>query len=364
MITSPDPAPVRTTARAAERAVAKVPEASGAGRVFGDFVEEVPAGAPEAAAGEAETQPQPVQFPAAADLVAKIAGEEEVPDTAWTEREGGTEVSAAAAVAVAAEGGDGLMLDAAMPVPAKDARGAAERSAGFAMPGTAATPAAMAVPGEAPDPEQPASDGDPEPPASAAADVPSPPSPAEPRAAASAPAPAQLQASADMALKPLAIEGWRLAPAQTETPSAPPAGPSASVAAASSARDVAGQITLVIGQTAQRDIEIRLDPPELGRVQIQLNPHEGGLQALVLADRPETQDFLRRHGDMLVRDLEEAGYGQVSLDFAAGEEAPRRDAPGFDRRFAPVPGIAADPAAAILAPPPRRAAGDGLDIRI
>jgi hypothetical protein len=104
-------------------------------------------------------------------------------------------------------------------------------------------------------------------------------------------------------------------------------------------------------------VEIRLDPPELGRVQIQLNPGDGGLQAVVLAERPETQDLLRRHAETLARDLNAAGYTNVSLDFAAGgEAAPRRDEP---ESGGPAPTAAVEIAVA-----PARAPADGLDIRL
>jgi flagellar hook-length control protein FliK len=128
-------------------------------------------------------------------------------------------------------------------------------------------------------------------------------------------------------------------------------------------RDLSGQITLAVTQATQPEIEIRLDPAELGRVQIRLNPTEGGgLQALVMAERPETHDFLRRNADALMRDLNDAGYTQVSLEFATGgEQAPRRDAPE-ERRYAR--GFDSAPAFASAPEPRRRQAGDALDIRL
>ena len=81
---------------------------------------------------------------------------------------------------------------------------------------------------------------------------------------------------------------------------------------------------MAIGRTSDDRVEIRLDPPELGRVQIHLTRLDGGVQAVVLADRPETQDLLRRHAEALARELGQAGYDTVSLDFAAGARGPRR----------------------------------------
>ena len=85
---------------------------------------------------------------------------------------------------------------------------------------------------------------------------------------------------------------------------------------------VIGQVAVAISKASDRKVEIRLDPPELGRVQIHLTPIDGGVQAVVMAQRPETQDLLRRHAEMLAHELGAAGYGNVSLDFAAGGEAP------------------------------------------
>jgi hypothetical protein len=109
-------------------------------------------------------------------------------------------------------------------------------------------------------------------------------------------------------------------------------------------------------------VEIRLDPPELGRVQIQLVPTDGGLQATVLADRPETGDLLRRHAAELARALGEAGYGEVSLDFAAGGEAPRDEAPAPPRAAWSAPLAAVEPAAPPT--PAARHGGGPLDVRL
>jgi hypothetical protein len=128
---------------------------------------------------------------------------------------------------------------------------------------------------------------------------------------------------------------------------------------------VAGQVAVAIARAAEEKLEIRLDPPELGKVQIHLTRHEGGIQAVVLADRPETQDLLRRHAEVLARELGEAGYDSVRLDFAGGEaRAGRDEAPDFDwaTQAAPGPAVAAE--APAPAAQPRRSAAGGLDVRL
>ncbi len=130
---------------------------------------------------------------------------------------------------------------------------------------------------------------------------------------------------------------------------------------------IVGQVAVAIGKASDRRVEIRLDPPELGRVQIHLTTTDGGLQAVVLADRPETQDLLRRHAEVLARELGAAGYDSVSLDFAAGGDA----APGREGAFAAAPRAPdwAQVAPAAVTPEtlvaaPRRGAAGGLDVRL
>ncbi|MEL6479470.1 MAG: flagellar hook-length control protein FliK, partial [Pseudomonadota bacterium] len=65
-------------------------------------------------------------------------------------------------------------------------------------------------------------------------------------------------------------------------------------------------------------IEIRLDPPELGRVSMTMTITEQAVSALVSAERPEIADLMRRHADQLQRDLSAAGYGDVDLQFSDG----------------------------------------------
>ena len=84
-----------------------------------------------------------------------------------------------------------------------------------------------------------------------------------------------------------------------------------------------------------------------------------------MADRPETQDLLRRHAEVLARELGQAGYDSVSLDFAGGEARAGRD-------DAPEPRLGAGGAGAVPPPRPRprrpprrgRSAAGGLDVRL
>ena len=183
------------------------------------------------------------------------------------------------------------------------------------------------------------------------------PAPTPQPAASAGPVQAHALVSSDAAppqwhLTPSPVAG----PARTDAPVPTPVQVSPQV--------VVGQLAFAVGQTHDRRVEIRLDPPELGRVQIHLKPIDGGVQAVVLADRPETQDLLRRHADQLARELGEAGYGSVSLDFAAGGDTePHRESAPLSAMLATAPSAtdAVQPAAAALRP---NAMTGGLDIRL
>lgn len=132
----------------------------------------------------------------------------------------------------------------------------------------------------------------------------------------------------------------------------------------------AAQISAQIGLAARTGtgggdrVEIRLDPPELGRVHLSFTVERDGIAALVSADRPEVVDLMRRHGDILQRDLTAAGYRNVTLDFARSETG------GEDQRGArpdpdPTPSAPNDRNAEQLAIMAawRGAPDDRLDIR-
>jgi flagellar hook-length control protein FliK len=90
-----------------------------------------------------------------------------------------------------------------------------------------------------------------------------------------------------------------------------------------------------------KHIDIRLDPPELGRIEVRLKvDREGQISSHLIADRPDTLALLRRDGAGLERALQDAGFKtagdglQFSLRDQSGNGQP-------DARTAPQP-LAAD----------------------
>ncbi len=113
-------------------------------------------------------------------------------------------------------------------------------------------------------------------------------------------------------------------------------------------------------------IELRLDPSELGKLDIELTFIDDRVTVSVRAEREEALDLMRRSSSELERMLREAGVDLGGLDFAQGQAGGRdRDEPGFTA-LATEQGAGARGGDA-LAIPASAPLGDGtarVDIRI
>ena len=118
--------------------------------------------------------------------------------------------------------------------------------------------------------------------------------------------------------------------------------------------------------------EIRLDPPELGRIDVRLDiDRDGGVSSRLVVDRSETLDLLRRHAPSLERALADAGLttNQDGLEFSlrngafAGREQAEPKAAGVleEQSVRPVE----IPAASVQSRYQNRLGlGAGIDIRV
>jgi flagellar hook-length control protein FliK len=107
------------------------------------------------------------------------------------------------------------------------------------------------------------------------------------------------------------------------------------------ARMVAPQIATAIGSgPSSGRIELRLDPPELGKVEILLEISEMSLRATVIAERPMVNEMLRRHGDVLLTQLQQAGFTGVDLQFGGNRAG---NQPGSHADDTHRPAFARDP---------------------
>jgi flagellar hook-length control protein FliK len=141
--------------------------------------------------------------------------------------------------------------------------------------------------------------------------------------------------------------------AATATASAPAPGP-----AATGAVPLAGVAVEIAARAhaGSNRFEIRLDPPELGRIDVRLDvDRDGHVTSRLVVDRPETLDALRRDAPGLERALQQAGLKtsdnglQFSLrdqSFAGGHQAFQQQqttTPTFisDSDLGPVDGLQA-----------------------
>ena len=88
---------------------------------------------------------------------------------------------------------------------------------------------------------------------------------------------------------------------------------------------IASQISASISGNSSDTIEIRLDPPELGRLIVSITQTDTGVMAHIAADKADIAEFLRRNSDTLARELEKAGFANSSLEFSHGENPQNND---------------------------------------
>jgi flagellar hook-length control protein FliK len=123
-------------------------------------------------------------------------------------------------------------------------------------------------------------------------------------------------------------------------------------------------------QAGRNRFEIRLDPPELGRVDVRLDVDRSGqVTSRLVVDRPDTLEALRRDAGDLERALQQAGLKTADngLQFALRDNgfAGRQDSPPAqvaarmlipDAQSGPVQTLAGERATALRT--------GGVDIRV
>jgi len=134
--------------------------------------------------------------------------------------------------------------------------------------------------------------------------------------------------------------------------------PHASPAPASVAKQISAQLPHLLSKAEKQTVELRLDPPELGRVTIHLTTHDQQVTAQVVAERVQTVDLMRQHADMLTATLARAGFSQADLSFQQGQDNSQKS-----KQFQTVEASPESDTAISL--PPTLTGQDGrLDIRL
>ncbi len=121
------------------------------------------------------------------------------------------------------------------------------------------------------------------------------------------------------------------------------------------------QLARAISLGSERSVEVRLDPPHLGRVRIEFDFTGDQVRAVVTAAEPEALNHLRRGAQILMRELASLGHTDVSLDFAEGGFDARQGAD--DRQTArPLLTLLPAQAASPVVAPSAYHRGDSLDL--
>jgi chemotaxis protein MotD len=147
--------------------------------------------------------------------------------------------------------------------------------------------------------------------------------------------------------------------------------PAPAQAAASAPVPIEGIAVAIVNnaQGGRNRFEIRLDPPELGRIDVRLHiDSKGQVTSHLIVDRVETLDLLRRDAADLERSLQQAGLktSDSGLQFSLRDQSPNGDNPGGGHQpaaYVVVPDT--EPAADLALRGYLRAGeGAGLDIRV
>lgn len=106
-------------------------------------------------------------------------------------------------------------------------------------------------------------------------------------------------------------------------------------------------------------IEIRLDPEELGSVRVTMVADGDRMRVVIMTERPETLELLRRNVGDLAQEFRNLGYEGSSFSFGhSGRQGTHRGMHGETGLAAP------DPVAATPVPAPARTAAGAVDLRL
>lgn len=129
------------------------------------------------------------------------------------------------------------------------------------------------------------------------------------------------------------------------------------------ARAVAAQLAAGMRLDAAQPVEIRLDPKELGQVRMMLNLSDHGASVVMVAERTETLELMRRHIGALSQEFARLGYGDTNFSFAQdrGDDA---DTGSFADDAPAVGAEALDTAPEGAEPAMLLSLAEGLDVRL
>ncbi len=120
------------------------------------------------------------------------------------------------------------------------------------------------------------------------------------------------------------------------------------------------QVSGAISKLTDGKIELRLDPPELGRVTISFSSTDGGMTAQIIGEKQEVVDMLRRHAEVFARELTRNGIEGAALNFSLRDGGSDGKQNQNAEMFHSGEYFVQEPEAAA---PPVPEVGNGLDVR-
>ena len=124
---------------------------------------------------------------------------------------------------------------------------------------------------------------------------------------------------------------------------------------------VLGQVSSAIAKISDGRVEIRLDPPELGRVIVVITQNEAGITAHLAAESSDIVDFLKRNAETFSRELARAGFEGASLEFSKHDRKQENSDLEPTDEYAVIEGDSSSVQGEL---PSIKIQQDGLDIRL
>ncbi|MCD9147133.1 flagellar hook-length control protein FliK [Pseudophaeobacter flagellatus] len=83
-------------------------------------------------------------------------------------------------------------------------------------------------------------------------------------------------------------------------------------------RLIGAQLAQAFVAKGDRNVDVALNPEELGRVKMRVSTSESGITVVIQTERPETGDLMRRHINELADEFRKMGFENISFEFNGG----------------------------------------------
>lgn len=94
-------------------------------------------------------------------------------------------------------------------------------------------------------------------------------------------------------------------------------------------RHIASQIASAASAQSNGQVELRLNPEELGRVRLTMTPRDSSMLVSIIAERGETLDLMRRHINLLAEEFQALGFSDLQFDFGTSHQDGERASSTF-----------------------------------